>query len=354
MREAGATAWSLLGVIVLAGLAGWLLWHVRVVVLPVATAGLVAAGLSPVTARIERIGVGRGIAAAITMVIAATAIVGIGTLVGPAMVDQLSEVGVALDDAADRFEGWVGDERPFGLDAGDVRSWRDRIESTQPADALDAAGVSARTGARAAGVVVTSVLLVTVTTFFLLRDAAALGGAIVARSPVGVRERLKRALHGMVRSARGYLAGAATLGLVEGTAIAAALWLTGADLAIVVGLLTLLGAFVPFVGAIVVGVVAVGVALVSGGTTSAVVVAIVVIVVQQLDNELLAPMIYGRFLRLHPLAVILATAFGIELAGIVGAFVTVPLLAACSGAWRGWARPPDGPDEGVGDRAPTV
>jgi putative heme transporter len=173
----------------------------------------------------------------------------------------------------------------------------------------------------------------------------------VSRSPATRRDHVLGALHGMVHSARGYLAGAATLGIVEGAAIAVALWLTGADLAVVVGLLTVIGAFVPFVGAIVVGVIAVGVALVSGGTTSAIVVAIVVVVVQQLDNEVLAPLVYGRFLRLHPLAVILATAFGIELAGFIGAFITVPLLAACTGAWRGWARPPHALGEDVGDRA---
>jgi predicted PurR-regulated permease PerM len=351
IRDAGATAWAALGILALAALAGWVLWQARVVVLPVAAAGLVAAGLSPVTDRLERLGLGRGIAAAATMVTGGAVVVGIGTLVGPAMVDQLAEVGAALDDAADRFERWVGSERPFGLDATDVRTWRERIESTRPSEALDAAGVSARTGARAAGVVVTSILLVVVTTFFLLRDAARIGESIVSRSPAAARLRVRRALQGMVRSARGYLAGAATLGVVEGTAIGLALWLTGADLAVVVGLLTLVGAFVPFVGAIVVGVIAVGVALVSGGTTSAVVVAIVVVVVQQLDNELLAPVIYGRFLRLHPLAVILATAFGIEVGGFVGAFVTVPLLAASTGAWRGWARPPDDLDEDDGSRA---
>lgn len=354
LRATGIAAWSVLGILALAALAGWLLWHARVVVLPVAAAGLVAAGLSPVTARLERLGLGRGIAAAVTMVTGGAVIVGVGTLVGPAMVDQLTEVGSALDDAADRFERWVGSERPFGLDAQDVRTWRERIESTRPSEALDAAGVSARTGARAAGVVVTSVLLVVVTTFFLLRDAARMADAIVDRAPAASRERVRRALEGMVRSARGYLAGAGMLGVVEGIAIAIALWLTGADLAVVVGLLTLVGAFVPFVGAIVVGVIAVGVALVSGGTTSAIVVAIVVVVVQQLDNELLAPVVYGRFLRLHPLAVILATAFGIELAGIVGAFITVPLLAASTGAWRGWARPPDASEEDAEGRAPSV
>ena len=351
MREAGAAAWAAVGVAVVVALTGWLLWHARVVVLPVLGAGLVAAGLSPVTDRLERSGVRRGVAALLTLLAAGGLLVGAGVLVAPSMIEQLSHVGTALGDAADRLERWVGRERPFGLRAADVREWRDRVEATQPADALDAVGFSARTGARAAGIVVTSILLVIVTTFFLLRDAGRMAASLVARAPLGNRERVRRALDGMVRSARGYLAGAATLGVVEGAAIALALWLTGADLAVVVGMLTVVGAFVPFVGAIVVGVVAVGVALVSGGTTSAIVVAAVVIVVQQLDNELLAPVVYGRFLQLHPLAVILATAVGIELAGVVGAFVTVPLLAAVTGAWRGWARPPTSPIGAAGDRA---
>lgn len=333
--RAGSVAWAVVGLAVAVVAFAWVLWTIRLVVLPVAVAGLIASGLSPLHRRLVRVGCPGGVAALCLMLAGAAVLVGAGFLIVPGMVDQLGEVGSALDEAADRLERWVDRERPFGVTATDVAAWRERVESTGAGDALDAIGLSARTGARAAGAVVSGFLLVVVTTFFLLRDGAAFGARITAAAPRPQRRRVEAALTGTVRSLRAYLAGAASLGIVEGIAIGLALWLSGADLAFVVGVLTLFGAFVPFVGAIVVGVVAVGVALVSGGTTSAIVVGIVVVLVQQFDNELLAPLVYGRFLRLHPLAVILATALGIEIAGVIGAFVTVPLLAAVTGAWRG-------------------
>ena len=88
-----------------------------------------------------------------------------------------------------------------------------------------------------------------------------------------------------------------------------------------------MAAFFPFVGAIAAGVIAVSVTLVTSGSAAAGIVAIVAIVVQQLDNDLLAPVIYGRALQLHPLVVILALTSGAAIAGIAGALIAVPLVA---------------------------
>jgi predicted PurR-regulated permease PerM len=121
--------------------------------------------------------------------------------------------------------------------------------------------------------------------------------------------------------------------------------LVGADLVAPVMLITFLAAFVPIVGAVVAGIIAVLVALVTAGTVPAVVVAIVAIVVQQLDNDLLAPVIYGRALQLHPLVVLLGIAAGGALFGFVGTIFAVPVLAVVLNAVdevRG-DRPDDGP-----------
>jgi predicted PurR-regulated permease PerM len=114
--------------------------------------------------------------------------------------------------------------------------------------------------------------------------------------------------------------------------------IVGAPLAVPVAVLTFFGAFFPVVGAIVAGAVAVLVTLATAGLGPAIVLLVVVIVVQQLDNDLLAPFIYGHSLQLHPAAVLLALATGATLGGIVGAFVAVPLLGAGLGVgeelWR--------------------
>jgi predicted PurR-regulated permease PerM len=117
------------------------------------------------------------------------------------------------------------------------------------------------------------------------------------------------------------------LGAVEGVVIGITLVLVGAGLALPVAVLTFFAAFFPFVGAIAAGVVAVAVALVTSGPAAAGIVAIVAVVVQQLDGDVLAPVIYGKALQLHPLVVIVAIASGGALAGLIGAFVAVPLVA---------------------------
>jgi predicted PurR-regulated permease PerM len=92
-----------------------------------------------------------------------------------------------------------------------------------------------------------------------------------------------------------------------------------------VAVFTFLAAFVPIVGAVVAGVVAVLAALVGGGPGAAVVVAAVALVVQQLDGDLLAPLIYGRATKLHPAAVLVAIATGTAIGGLAGAVLAVPL-----------------------------
>ena len=105
------------------------------------------------------------------------------------------------------------------------------------------------------------------------------------------------------------------------------MWLVGGSLAIPVAVITFFAAFVPFVGALVAGLIAVLVTLVTAGFGGAVVVAIVALVVQQLDNDLLAPWVFGRSLELHPLVVLVAITAGGTLFGAFGAFLAVPVSA---------------------------
>jgi predicted PurR-regulated permease PerM len=117
------------------------------------------------------------------------------------------------------------------------------------------------------------------------------------------------------------------LGLVESVIIGITLFAVGGGLVAPVMVLTFAAAFIPIIGAIAAGVVATLVALVTGGTVPALIVAVVALVVQQLDNDLLAPIIYGRSLSLHPVAVLLSVVAGGALFGIPGTVLAVPLVA---------------------------
>jgi predicted PurR-regulated permease PerM len=106
--------------------------------------------------------------------------------------------------------------------------------------------------------------------------------------------------------------------------------------------LVFLGAFVPIVGAFVTGIVAVLIALVSKGFIIALIVAGIVLAVQQLEGNVLEPLLMSKSVRLHPVAVLLAIAVGVEIAGIVGALFSVPLLASLRAAFRPSVEEPSG------------
>jgi len=137
---------------------------------------------------------------------------------------------------------------------------------------------------------------------------------------------------------------------VDAAGIGLAVYFIGVPLALPLGALVFLGAFIPVVGATLSGAVAVLVALVAKGPVAALLVLAAVIAVQQLEGHILQPLLLGRAVALHPLGVIVALAAGVVLAGITGALVAVPLVAVVNTGVRylverrrGEEPPPDEP-----------
>lgn len=311
---------------------GWLVWRLRVVVFPLFVALLLAAVLRPLHRALLGRGVRPAVSAALVVLALIAAFTGVGLLVVPALVDQLGELGTQVGEALDRFERWVTRERPFGLDASDLQRFRADVGEAGP----DAQLIT--DGARTAGTVLAGLLFSVIATFFFLKDGHTMVDRTVQLMPVGWRDDAWEIARSIVSSLSGYARGAAVLGGVEGVTIGIAIALVGGDLAVVIAVLTFLGAFVPFVGAIVAGLLAVSVTLVTAGTTPAIIVGVVALVVQQLDNDFLAPLIYGRFLQIHPLAILASISVGIETAGLIGAFVAVPVAASTVSIWRVFAQ----------------
>ena len=174
---------------------------------------------------------------------------------------------------------------------------------------------------------VVSLIIGLIVTFFAIKDGERFARWAQRQLPPDRHALAERLASRAWRTLGGYLRGAATLGLLEGTIIGLAVALVGGRLAIPVGVFTFLMAFIPILGAIAAGVMAVLVALATGGTTAALIVLVVVVVVQQLDNDLLAPVVYGRSLQLHPVVVLLSVAGGGALFGIAGTLLAVPVTA---------------------------
>lgn len=321
-----ATAWSwrllVVGFAVLA--LGIVAARLRIVLLPLGVALLLSTVLVPVRRFFTDRGVPLALAMLGTVVVFFGTIVFVGWVIVPPLVDEFSGLDTTLDAATDDVSEWLVDG-PLNLDRDLVEDARKRIEkSAEDARLSEGALVD---GATLAGELFAGLLLTLVVTFFLVKDGPEMQRALLAKFSERRQRQLRAAGGGAWSALGGYLRGAASLGLLEGVVIGITMLLVGADLAIPVAALTFLAAFFPFVGAIAAGVIAVSVTLVTSGTAPAAIVAVVAIVVQQLDGDLLAPVVYGRALHLHPLAVIVALTTGAAVAGIIGAFIAVPVVA---------------------------
>jgi predicted PurR-regulated permease PerM len=324
LERAAAYSWRLLVVGAAALAAAWAVSQLRLVLLPVFVAVLLAAIIEPAVRWLTRRRLPALPATWVAFLGFFAAIGVVGALVVPPVAHEFEDLGPTVQEGIDEVEDWLI-TGPLDLDR------------TQVADARRDLGDAARNAFTSRGVLVSGTVLVAeifagtvlamVIAFFVVKDGKQLQQWALDRLPPTRRDPARAAGRAAWWTLGGYLRGAAILGIVEGTIIGITLALVGSSVVLPVAVLTFLAAFIPFLGAIVAGVVATLVALVAGGLTDAAVVAVVALVVQQLDNEVLAPFVYSRAVRLHPLVVVLAVATGATVAGIAGAFLAVPLTA---------------------------
>ena len=325
LRTASDFAWRVLVVAFAVVAAAYALSRLWFVVLPVFIALLVSALLVPLVTRLEA----RRwptLAATWTVFFGFFAVLGgIGILIVPAVVEEFSGLGPTLSQGVDRVERWFV-EGPAGLQPEELDRYREEA-GQRIGQVLRSSSGGLVAGALAVVEVVAGFVLALVLSFFFVKDGRRFQRWALAHVP-DHRQELASALAGRAwRALGGYLRGAAFIGLVEAVVIGVTLWAVGGRLVIPVAVLTFFGAFFPLVGAVVAGIIASLVGLVSGGAGDAVVVAAVALVVQQFDNDLLAPLIYGRAIHLHPAVVLVSLATGGTVGGLVGAFLAVPVAA---------------------------
>lgn len=326
VERLGAYSWRLIAIGIVAWIVLRLIVDLQVVFFPLAVATMLTVVLSAPAQWLRQQGA-RPLVAAWTVFLGFIGtLVLVGFLIVPTVADEFDDLGPTVEDAYDDVQDWVVDDSPFDVD-------RRRLEELKE-QASDAIGEAAR-GSGAVVVrsavllveVVTGLVLSLVLTFFFVKDGERFQRWALARVPAERHDVTKRMASRAWSTLGGYLRGSAILGVLEGIIIGTTIWLAGGALAVPVGIVTFIAAFIPFVGAIVAGVVAVAVTLATAGPGEALVVAIVALIVQQLDNDFLAPFIFGKALELHPVVILLAIASGGTLAGLAGAFLAVPLTA---------------------------
>lgn len=265
-------------------------------------------------------------AAAVTMVGALLLVVGTVVLIVPPMVDEFSHLGPTLDEGVGEVEDWLVDDSPFDVTRREVEDAEDDIVD-RGRDALRNSEDQVTKGVQTAVTGLAGLLLATILTFFALKDGPRFVHWLDGRTPEARRPHVRVVAEAAWAALGGYLRASALLGLLEAIVIGGTMAVMGAGLVIPVMILTFAAAFVPLVGATVAGVIAVLVTLAAGGLVPALVVAVVAVLVQQLDNDLLAPWIFGRSLELHPAVILLSIAAGTALFGFAGTVLAVPVTA---------------------------
>jgi predicted PurR-regulated permease PerM len=295
-----------------------------VVVVPLIIAVLLATLLAPLAGWLRRHRLGPGLSAFLPVVLAFVVFVGLWGLVIPPFVSQ-------VPDLVDNIQQGVGEvagiAEPLGISPADVdgaiQKARDQLSSGQAAGQVLSGALLVTQWAAA-------VVLIAVLTFFFLKDGTQIRDWMVSlfaeqRRPV-LREVLARAWDALAT----YVQGVFLVATIDAVLIGAALFAVGVPIAFPLIVLTFLAAFFPVVGSIVAGAACVLVALVANGPGAALIILIAIIAIQQLEGNVFYPVVVGKRLRLHPVAILLALTAGGVLAGVAGAFLAIPVAAVIS------------------------
>jgi predicted PurR-regulated permease PerM len=348
VRTAGAWSWR----IILFILAIYLLLRViamlSIVVIPVSVALLLSAMFQPVTAFLRRKGMNKSLAAGLVLLTALIVVFGGLGLIVDTVISQISNLTSQVSDGIDEVQKWLA-SGPLHISQSQIS---DSLSSLQKSITSNRAALTsgALSTATTLGEVAAGFFLTLFTLFFFLRDGGQIWSFLCRLLPRGARVPTARAGHYSWHTLVSYVHATVLVALVDAVGIGIGLAVMRVPLVLPLAALVFIGAFIPVVGATVTGVVAILVALVTRGPVTALIILGVVIAVQQLEGHVLQPLIMGRAVALHPLAVILAIATGVVVAGIVGGLVAVPLLAVLNTAVRYLVDHPRG--EPTPDRAP--
>ncbi|MCX5613457.1 MULTISPECIES: AI-2E family transporter [unclassified Streptomyces] len=325
IRVAAAAGWRFL---VLAATL-WVLMRVigavRLVALAVVVALLVTALLQPTVARLHRSGLSRGAATALTATCGFVLLGLVGWFVVWQVLDNLGNLSERVQEGIDELKQWLIDS-PLHVTEQQINDIADTLSDTIGTSTSEITSTGLQ-GVTVLVEVITGLLLAMFATLFLLYDGKRIWRWTLGLVPAAARPGVAGAGPRAWRTLTAYVRGTMIVALIDAVFIGLGIYLLGVPLAVPIGVVIFLASFVPLVGAVVSGALAVVVALVTEGVFTALMALMVVLVVQQIEGHLLQPFILGRAVRVHPLAVVLAVAMGGAVAGIGGAVVAVPLVA---------------------------
>jgi putative heme transporter len=338
LQVAAAWAWRVILVVVLLWGIAWLVRYLSEVFIPIAVAILLTALMLPFAEALRkgRWGLPRGAATAITVIGAVALIVGALILIGGQIAGQGAELSNNVVNGFNKLSDWLSNgpltewlrNGPLHLNAAwlDSSTWVTRITDFLKESGSSIATYAAEFGAQV-GHFLAGLALALFALFYFIYDGRGIFTFLLNFFPRTSRDRVDQAAIRGWRSLSSYVRATILVALFDSIGVLIVALILGVPVAPALAALVFIGAFVPIVGALVSGFVAVLVALVALGWVEALIMLGGVILVMQIEGHVLQPFLLGRAVKLHPLAVLITIAIGIIVGGIVGALMAVPLLA---------------------------
>jgi predicted PurR-regulated permease PerM len=310
----------------------YVLGRLWVILLPIVLGLLIATVLWPATRFLRSRRWPPALAAAVVLLTFLAIFVGIIAVIAPQVADQVTELADQATAGLQDVQTWVQGP-PLNLGEDQVGNAVDSVINSIQGNAQNIAGYAV-TGVSAVGNGLINLVLALVLVFFFLKDGprwvpwlSAQTGPRAARHVAALSYKTWATLSEFIRQQ-------ALVGFIDAFFIGLGLWILDVPLVLPLAVLTFFGAFIPIIGAFVAGAFAVLIALVDEGFTVALIVFGIVLLVQQIEGNVLQPIIQGRGFNLHAAVVILAVTAGSSLAGIIGAFLGVPVAALIAVIYR--------------------
>jgi putative heme transporter len=340
--------WSAKAILITAGvfLVGGAFWYARAATVPLIVAALISTQLIPLVGWMTRKGVNRGIAIAITLLGVVAIGVGLAWLFTDSLFGDLGGVGASISEGANKIVNWLGDnDRWVKQHEEEIRAF---LRGVLPALKDAARGlISGAIGTLSlAAEIVSSAVLTLVFILYLLTSGNQVWEWLKNRFAPARRDRVGAAGVAAWNAASGYIRGIALVSTIDTTVIGIGMLIIGTPHTGTLMLLTFISLFVPILGAWLSGIVIFLVTLGALGTGPAIAIALVILIAQQLDSMFVTPLVYEKTVNLHPIVTLGGVIIGSQLLGIVGAFLTVPMIAV---GWAVWNTL-----EGTNQRAPAT
>jgi putative heme transporter len=302
--------------------------QIRLIVLPVIIALFATALLNRPTRFLRTRGLGRGISAFIALVVTVGALTILVVTVAPSVAGEFGQVDdrvrEGITEVTDGLQGG-----PLEIDRKDIDRAVSRAQDQIGAD-TGAIGEQLLSGALFVGELIAGGLLALVLTFFFLKDGEYMWQWLTSFFSDPLRRDMRLIGDRGWDTLSRYLGGLAIVAACDTILISIVLILVGVPLIVPLACLTYVGAFIPVIGATLAGLVSALVALVSLGPLEAGIVVVATFIVQQVDGDVVNPLVVGRAVRLHPVTILLSVTTGGVLAGVAGAFIAVPIAAVVS------------------------